>query len=266
MSFIKKLVFKVLSRRVIIPSSGRIIFVYHDISDRDSKQYSDFYSTDKAIFKKQIEFIKNNFEIVSIDEILLPNDSKKRLAAITFDDGFLSVKNVAMEFLSDQKIPFTIFVNKTAINENFFPCDQFDELNQKYDERIYLNADEIKDLHEKGITIGSHSASHKTMTNCNEKMLYEQVVENKEFLEKLIGKEVLHFAIPYGKREHYNEESINYCRSAGHKYIYSTNPVFFTEAWNKDEAKPIPRIGLTNQTVEELCFLINRPLLKKIDI
>jgi peptidoglycan/xylan/chitin deacetylase (PgdA/CDA1 family) len=269
MNFIKNAVSKVLSQRVLAPVSSRFIFVYHDVSEPDSPQYSDLYSTDTKIFKAQIDFLKENFQLVSLDEILSipPEKQKNRLAAITFDDGFLSVKETAMPYLVSLNIPFTIFLNSTAIEQNFLPYDQFDEINRKYDRRVYLNANEVRELAAaKGVTIGSHTANHRTIGNCDEKELREEIDANKAFLENLTGSEVAHLAIPYGKREHYNQSALDYCRKAGHKFIYCTNPVYFKESWTENDSRPIPRIGLTNQTPQELCFLINRPLIKKIDI
>src|SRR6478672_3770982 len=126
MSFLKNAVTKIFSQKVIIPSSSRIIFVYHDVSAPDSPQYSELYSTETNKFKEQIDFIRENFEIVSLDEIVSRRENKgKRLAAITFDDGFLSVKETALPYLEAHKIPFTVFFNSTAIKENHLPYDQF---------------------------------------------------------------------------------------------------------------------------------------------
>lgn len=267
MNFLKNAVTKIFSRKVIIPSASRVIFVYHDVSARDSAQYSELYSTEPGRFKEQIEFIRENFEIVSLNEIVSrPSKNAKRLAAITFDDGFISVKDAAMPFLESRQIPFTVFLNSTAIRENHLPYDQFDEINRRYGNRVYLDADEVKALHKKGVTVGSHTSNHRTLSQCDEKALHEEIVKNKEFLENLIDREISHLAIPYGKREHYNERALNFSRSAGHKFIYSTNPIYFSEPWAEGISKPIPRIGLTNQTAAELCFLINRPLIRKIDI
>lgn len=272
MSFLKNIVTKIFSQRVIAPAASRIIFVYHDVSETDSPQYSELYSTTPQRFKEQINFIEKNFKIVSLDEIVsLEAQNGKRLAAITFDDGFKSVKEVALPFLEARGIPFTIFANSTAIKENFLPYDQFDEINRKYETRVYLDADEIKELHEAGVIIGNHTANHRTLSDCDDDELQTEVGENKNFLEDLIGVEVAHLAIPYGKREHYDQKSLDFCReTAGHKFIYSTNPVYFKGSQSATNASgqttAIPRIGLTDQTAEELCFLINRPLIKKIDI
>jgi peptidoglycan/xylan/chitin deacetylase (PgdA/CDA1 family) len=264
MNFIKNIITKSLSYKVIIPSSSRIILAYHDVSNPDSPQYSELYSTTTANFYEQLEFLKANFKLVSLDEIVSSNATNQRLVAITFDDGFLSVKNEVSAALFANKIPFAVFANQTAIKENFLPYDLFPEIAKHYDSQIFLNAEDIKYLHEKGVTIGSHSSNHRSFAKCDAKMLAEEIGDNKLFLENLLKSEVLHLAIPYGKREHYNASAIEYGKSVGHKYIYSTNPIYFSNAVATGSL--IPRIGITNQSKEELCFLINRPMVRKIDI
>ena len=130
-------------------------------------------------------------------------------------------------------------------------------------ERAYLDEAEIQQLVAAGVTIGSHSATHKVLAECDEAALKEEVLDNKLYLEHLTGSEVRHLALPFGKREHYNEKVLDYCYSVGHQYVFSTNPSYFEL---KSQQRLIPRIALLNETPEELLFAINRPLLKKIDI
>jgi peptidoglycan/xylan/chitin deacetylase (PgdA/CDA1 family) len=263
MNFIKNITTKSLSVKVLLPSSSRVILAYHDVSNPDSAQYSELVSTQPARFREQIEFLQKNFELVSLKEIVTEPNGKKRMAAVTFDDGFLSVKEVS-DYLFAKKIPFAVFVNKSAMEENFLSYGEYPEIGKRYEKQVFLNADDVKYLHQKGVLIGSHSASHKTLSACNEAELQAEINENKAFIENLLGETIEHLAIPYGKREHYNQKVIEHCKSAGHKFIYSTNPVYFSKPF--PEYSLIPRIGLTNQSKEELCFLLNRPLLKKIDI
>lgn len=264
MNLIKNIVTKSLSYKVIIPKSSRIILAYHDVSDANSPHYSKHYSTEIKRFREQIEFLQSNFEMVSLDEIVTKPKSNKRMVAITFDDGFLSVKEEISEFLFQKGIPFAVFVNSTAIKENFLPYDLYPEIAVRHGEQVFLNADDVKYLYNKGVTIGSHSSNHKSFANCDADDLAVEIGENKAFIEDLLGTKVDHLAIPYGKKEHFNKTALEYGWSVGHKFIYATNPVYFSEPF--PEYSLIPRIGITNQTAEELCFLINRPLVKKIDI
>jgi peptidoglycan/xylan/chitin deacetylase (PgdA/CDA1 family) len=270
MSFIKRSVIKGLSQRVLVNYRQRFVFVYHDISGPEAPHYSELYSTPLEVFRQQLELLAKNFTVVSVEDILSPdlNGHKKRLAAITFDDGFLSVRDAAFPLLKEKGIPFAIFLNRMAITENrLFNGSENGKLEQSSAQKIFLNEDDVKFLSEQGVVIGSHTATHRSLVHCDEEALREQVDGNKFYLEQLLGLPVRHLALPFGKREHYDDKVLDHCFRSGHDHIYSSNPTFFDPSSQRRQQKRlIPRIGLTNQTPEEMAFLINRPLFKRIDI
>jgi len=262
---LRKVVTNVLSRRVLTGSAKRFVFLYHDISDPDSPQYSSLYSTQERKFKLQVDLIAKHFRLVSLEEVVAANGNhNERLASMTFDDGFLSVKEKALPYLQAKGIPFTVFVNSNAIKHNYlFYGSDVPGVNRIYKEKVFLDEGDIKDLAAKGVTIGSHSSTHKVLAACDEAALKEEVLDNKLYIESLTGTKAHHLALPFGKREHYNERVLKFCYSVGHDYVYSTNPSYFEF---KRGQKLIPRVSILNESAEELLFAINRPLVKKIDI
>lgn len=265
MGLLKKALTKGLSRRVLAGPLKRFVFLYHDISDPGAPQYSPLYSTQLEKFKLQVDLIAQNFTLVPLEEVVAegPNQDQ-RLASITFDDGFLSVKDEALPYLNAKGIPFTVFVNSMAIKDNrLFYGSDVAEINRTYEERVFLDESDIKQLAAQGISIGNHSSTHKVLADCDEATLREEVLDNKLYIESLTGKPVKHLALPFGKREHYNEHVLDFCYSVGHDYVYSTNPSCFDAARVR---RLIPRVALLNEGAPELLFMINRPLFKRIDI
>ena len=310
---------KILSHDFFLPVLGskRFIFLYHDIAAEKEKHYSDYYySTTPENFKRQIAFLARKFELIPLDALVTDSglSRKKHYASIVFDDGFLSVAQIARKILDTEQIPFALFVNKSAMlfdqlwlsNLIIHKDDQnylqkiFNSLTNKsvsyeefmtnpikavnehiiYDKnfretylhdaagkekRVYLNTEEVRQLCNDGILIGSHSTDHYRMGNCTETELSTQIVENVDFLKDLLDTEIEHFSIPFGKKEHYDKNVIEKIFASGHKFIYSTNIVSF----EADKiAKPnflFPRLGILNQTPEELMFNINRTFIKKYD-
>lgn len=262
---LKKVLTRALSRRVLTGPSKRFVFLYHDVSDAHAPQHSPLYSTPVAKFKAQVELIARHFKLVSLEEVVANGSAEsERLASITFDDGFLSVKDAALPLLAARGIPFTVFVNSMAVKQNrlFYGADAPD-INRAYDAKVFLDEDDIKQLAAEGVAFGNHSATHKVLAECDEATLKEEVLDNKTYIEGLTGTVVKHLALPFGKREHYNERVLNFCYSVGHDYVYSTNPTSFEAA---RATRLIPRVSLLNEGAEELLFMINRPLVKKIDI
>lgn len=267
MGFIKSGLTRALSRRVLIGADKRLIFLYHDISDLEKRQHSTLYSTTVKTFQEQIEFLALNFTLVSLDDILSPDLAAKRCAAIVFDDGFLSVQQTAMPYLNSKGIPFAIFLNRMAMTENSLRNSLEDDASEQFQgERVFLNETEVRSLSDAGVRIGSHTASHRQLVNCDEPALREEIDGNKDYLERVTGQEVRYLALPFGKREHYNQTVLDHCRQAGHDFIFTTNPTSFDLSSPSYQRRLIPRIGLTDQSPGEIMFLINRPLLKTIDI
>ena len=107
-----KAVLKGIARRdwvLPLAKRHRVIFVFHDLSDPSARHHSLIYSTPPSIFERQIGWLARRFELVSLDEIV---DSERRsqgrpLAAVTFDDGFRSVREVGHPILRDRGIPYT---------------------------------------------------------------------------------------------------------------------------------------------------------------
>lgn len=257
-----------MSRRVLTGPRKRFVFLYHDISDQDAPQHSPLYSTSVQKFKSQVELIARHFKLVSLEDIVSNNsDNHQRLASITFDDGFLSVKDEALRFLQSRGIPIAVFVNTMAIKENrLFYGAKEPSINRAYHSKVFLDEADVRDLVANGVVIGNHSATHKVLSECDDQTLSEEVLSSKQYIESVTKTDVLHFALPFGKREHYNKDVLDFCYSSGHEFVYSTNPTYFNPADRKRDERLIPRVALLDESPEELYFLINRPLLKKIDI
>ena len=275
----------------------RFVLCYHDISEPSSEHHSPLYSTPIDTFKSHISFLKKHFEIISLNEILGPGlDYKKNYLSITFDDGFKSVHDIAWPILKANKIPTTIFVNKSAIEQdqlwvsnivsnekdsikkinallspesiniedtNYFLKlldnfkEAFLELPSAFKERIYMNSSEIKSLQKDKVTIENHSLNHCVLSQINQDSLQKEIDNNHQYIKDTFNLSSKHFAIPFGKKEHYNETVLKSIYKE-HKHVYTTNP-------NKLDSSDqlIPRIVLTNESLKDLQFYFNRALLKR---
>src|SRR6266849_2170546 len=194
MTVLRKAVIKALPQRVMTGPGKRFVFLYHDVSDPSSPQYSPLYSTGISQFRLQIELLSKYFKFVPLEEVVAHNSNvKQRLASITFDDGFFSVKEHALPYLQSKGIPSSVFVNSTAIKHNrLFYGTGVPSINRTYERKVFLDESDIRELAAKGVVIGSHSSSHKVLAECDETSLREEVLDNKMYLEGLTGKAVKH--------------------------------------------------------------------------
>ena len=101
-----------------------LILLYHGVTDYDN--YGLVNSSGKHInhkeFEKQMEYIANRTNIISLDEFLEIKSNSKPLppktTIVTFDDGFKNNLTVAAPILEKYQIKTTFYISAGIINEN----------------------------------------------------------------------------------------------------------------------------------------------------
>jgi len=259
----KSLFRKLFDTHSYVPSSARLILVSHDISSPSDATYSKGNSTPPELFERQLSFLQEKFQFVSLPE-LLRSESPEPLAALTFDDGFLTVKTRAASILSARLIPFSIFCNGKAVAEQRLDYGSEYEPLDFSRTRFYLNESELKELHKNGVGIGSHGLTHQPLGSLGAESLKQEIAENKRYLENLLGSAVTNFAFPFGKPRHISEAAIRVCQEAGHSRLFSALPSYVPR--NKLELPEtlIPRVSLHMQSEADLNVLLNRMAIKEV--
>ena len=237
------------------------LFTYHDISPKTNPAHHALVSTEPERFYEQIEALESwGFRFVSLSELL--SSKEERLVHITFDDGFLGVWQNAHSHLKQKKIPYTVFLNATAWQQDkLFYGEEYPDLSSPIASRRYLQPEEIAVMHRDGVHFASHGYSHKALSQLSKEDLLVEIRENKKQLQSLGLTFSPHFALPYGKKRHFNEESLVCLRQEGYEYIYSSNPMPV-----RSGDKCIPRISLLNQNKKELLWLLQRTQIFSYDL
>ena len=88
----------------------------------------------------------------------------------------------------------------------------------------YLTIDEIKYISSLGFEIGSHGVSHSVMSrlSCDEQ--FAELDQSKKFLENLIQKPVTSFCYPYGRRNSYDDITLDLLRKTNFHNAVSVEP------------------------------------------
>lgn len=104
---------------------GIYTFNFHRIGNKDDSSFDpNVFSCSVPQFENQLKFLKENFTIISTDELSHFLDSKKidkRYAVITFDDGYIDNYTLAYPLLLKHNLPATIFVVTDYINQASLP-------------------------------------------------------------------------------------------------------------------------------------------------
>jgi len=99
-----------------------LIVAYHGILQRNSRSYVNRNCTYAQIFEEQLRWLKRNYTILPLCDILDGMENKKELpeyaAAITFDNGFRNNFEVALPILVKQNLAATVFLSTDLIGEN----------------------------------------------------------------------------------------------------------------------------------------------------
>jgi hypothetical protein len=128
-----------LTRRAKL-KNALTVFCYHDVNDKPS-EFSRLYelSVSRGLFERQLKFIKNNFNIISPDEMLL-GKIPVNAAMVTFDDGFKSYFKTAIPIMEEYNIPSLIFLNMASVSGGVFYSGLITYLCREKDFCDYLSA------------------------------------------------------------------------------------------------------------------------------
>lgn len=178
------------------------ILLYHSIGQNDAR-----YNVNPEQFEMQMEYLRKNYDVVSLDTILgfikQGKDLPKKTVAITFDDGYYNVYQNAYPILKKCRFPAAIFIATGYVQEQM-PLNQI--------QLRMLGWDEIKEMSNYDITIGAHTITHPNLEQVDLETARKEILGSKEEIKQKTGKDVRYFASPYGKE---NEEIASLVRSIG---------------------------------------------------
>ena len=123
-----------------------------------------------------------------------------RRVAVTFDDGYRSVLELARPILDELGWPATVFVPTDFIDRGGpmqWPGIEEWVGTQHEPELQPLSWDELRDLRSAGWEIGSHACSHPHLTTLDDAALRRELEQSKAACERELG-ECTAIAYPYG--------------------------------------------------------------------
>jgi len=137
---------------------------------------------------------------------------------------------------------------RAVLSQGFGLCDSEIELQCT---SISLTWDEIKELaNDSLITIGAHTMNHISVKQQIEALVVEEMKASKSELEKYIGKEVVHFAYPFGGELDVSKRDLELAAKAGFKTstLNQAGSIFKN---NKKSKQALARMPLGNRIDNE---------------
>ena len=168
--------------------------IYHTIGPYSNKEIgAELYCVSEEKFKEQMRYLAGVTETPG-----------HQVTIITFDDGDITNYTHAYPVLKEKglKAHFFILVGKVG-------------------ESGYMNWQQIKELWNAGMAIGSHGMTHRILTVLSEKEMDYELRESRRILERQLDSEIKYLSIPRG---FCNKKVIKKTKEAGYKTVFTSNP------------------------------------------
>ena len=141
---------------------------------------------------------KIGLQVTTFEEILDKKFSKSELGnkvVITFDDCPSSLFEFAIPELIKRDLKAVFYMPTAYIGQyNTWDVNQHGTI-----ETPIMDELDLKKLAELGMEIGSHSNHHIKLSAISEENAFEEIIDSKKILEKIVGKSIFSIAYPYGE-------------------------------------------------------------------
>ena len=169
----------------------RAVITYHSIDPSGSA-----ISISEADFRRHVRWMAtSSVRVVSLNELLtLPADADA--IALTFDDAFRNFGEIALDLLSEQAFPSTLFVvTRNVGGTNSWELDAA----SSFPVLPLLDWRGIADAKEAGVALGSHGRTHRALTGLAPDELEAEVSGSLEDFQRELGVSPPAFCYPYGE-------------------------------------------------------------------
>ena len=206
-------------------NARKIILIYHAIGNGP-------WAISENTFKKQIQWLKENTQIVPLSDLLTSNDQKNKIqVALTFDDGYACLYDNVLPILSAENVTATVYVNTGWMGECAKTRKPSNSDLGHYPGETFLTWDEVRSLNQLGWEIGSHGVEHSDLTLQNAGTIKQELIHSKLVIEQKLQKECAHFAYTFGNhskkvRDAVIDAGYHYAVAGHHKTLKKTdNPI-----------------------------------------
>jgi peptidoglycan/xylan/chitin deacetylase (PgdA/CDA1 family) len=165
--------------------NGAVVLMYHRFGE------ADYPSTNVQLAQvdAHIKMLQDgDFTVLPLPDIIAAFENgdtlPDRTIAITIDDAFRSIYDVAWPKFREAGFPFTVFVATDLVDRGH---------------GNYMSWDQLRELQKAGVTIGNHSASHPHLPDRDMATVRREIVDAQARLTVELGVAPRLFAYPYGE-------------------------------------------------------------------
>jgi len=195
--------------------TGRVItLLYHDVIKGNDPDTSGFSGANPADYKISGDEFASHLRSINgalVGSIISPVDIIGQTfttppVLLSFDDGGVSAYEQVAPMLETYGWRGCFFITTDRI-----------------DTPAFVSRGQIKELHQRGHTIGSHSCSHpKKISECGREALLDEWQQSLVVLSEIVGEKVVVASVPGG---FYSRQIAETAAKSGVKMLFTSEPV-----------------------------------------
>lgn len=177
--------------------SDKLVLCYHALSE----SWTADLSITPTRFERQLELlVERGYRGATLSEAVTASPAQ-RTVAITFDDGYRSVIDLAFPIMSRLGLVGSVYVVTDFVGSpapmSWPGVDQW--LGGPHEqEMLSMDADHLHRLMDAGWEVGSHTRTHPKLTSLDDERLATELGQSREQCELLLGRPCRSLAYPYG--------------------------------------------------------------------
>jgi peptidoglycan/xylan/chitin deacetylase (PgdA/CDA1 family) len=182
--------------------------------------YHYVFDDQRERFEHQVRFLAREFTPVSlseaVDRLRLGRADGDELV-VTFDDGFRNQLENAAPLLADLGISACFYLVTGLLSASAREAQAFERSRLHLPVPVEpLDWDSAASLLELGHEIGSHTRTHRVLTELSREELDTELRDSRAELSQRLGP-VQHLSVPYGERRRFSERVADAARAAGYE-------------------------------------------------
>jgi peptidoglycan/xylan/chitin deacetylase (PgdA/CDA1 family) len=210
----------------------KLILLYHSVGGGPE-------ATGTERFRDHLNLIAATGNLRALRDLIASDPGPGLAVAITFDDGYATLRDRASAVLAEFGCPATVFLNVGEIAEDVRRSSRIE--NGYYPAEQFLTWPDVEALIAAGWQIGSHGVHHLDLVKADAATAENEFCASKAMLERRIGMPCDMFAYPWGRSTARLRAAVG---AAGYRYGFSG---YHSGLTPRSDPLALPRINVAKE-------------------
>jgi peptidoglycan/xylan/chitin deacetylase (PgdA/CDA1 family) len=209
----------------------KLILLYHSVGGSTE-------ATAQDAFRDQLGVIAAMGQLLPLHELLRSAPNQSIAVAVTFDDGYATLRDHAAKILTEFGCAATVFLNVGEIADDERRASR--AVDGYYPHEQFLAWRDVDALVAAGWHVGSHGVHHLDLVHADTAASRHEVTASKQAIERRLGTPCDMFAYPWGRNGPGLRAQV---RAAGYRYGFAGDHSPLTAT---SDPLALPRINVAN--------------------